>query len=122
MAEERNKTHVGKIFVPIFVFRNSSDPHEFLGSWIGSDRNHQSPVELQLLLQRVRDFRATRRDDDRIIRGMFRPATRTIAVTDMHIRITTIRQDGGGLFRQLTYPLDGVDLSGDFGEHRGRIA
>ena len=53
---------------------------------------------------------------------MRRPTARPVAVQNMDIVVAKIGQRRGGLLGQRTMTLDGVDVGGDFGKDRRRIA
>ena len=53
---------------------------------------------------------------------MRRPTARPVAVQNVDIVVTKIGQRRGGLLGQRAMTLDGVDIGGDFGEDRRRIA
>ncbi len=53
---------------------------------------------------------------------MRRPAARAVTVANMDIVVTEIGQRRSGLLGQRAMTLDGVDVGGNFGKDRGRIA
>ena len=53
---------------------------------------------------------------------MRRPTARAVAVENVDIVVAKIGQCRGGLFGQRTMTLDGIDVGGNFGKNRRRIA
>ena len=101
--------------------RNTRDADQFLHPRIAPNRNDQPAADLELLLQRFRNFRAAGGDDDAVIGRMFRPALGPIAVEDMHVVIAEIGQRRRGFFGELADALDGVNVAGNPGQDGRRI-
>ena len=49
LAEQRNKSHIGKVFTAIFALRNPRHPHQFLDVLVRTHRDHQPAADFQLV-------------------------------------------------------------------------
>ena len=89
---------------------------------IASHQDHEPSANLELCLQRFRDFRPASRNDNSIIGRVVRPAVGSVVVQDVHVVIAEIGERGGGLLSQGPDAFDRVDIGRDLGEHGRRIA
>ena len=85
-------------------------------------RDHQPAADFKLVFERFGNRRAAGGDNDRVIGRVRRPAARAIAMQNVDVAVAKIGHRRGGLLGQRTMTLDGVDLGGDFGKNRRRIA
>jgi len=62
-------------------------------------------------------------DDDRVVRGVFRPTVISISLLDVDVVVTQALQARAGAFGQFGDDLDGVDLqAGDFPQDGGLVS
>ena len=122
LAEQRNKSHIGEVFAAIFVLRDPRHPHQFLNVRVRTNRDHQPAADFQLVFERLRNRRTAGRDYDCIVRRVLRPTLRPVTVQDMDVVVAKIGERRGGLFGQWAVTLDGIDIGGNFGKNRRRIA
>ena len=101
--------------------RNSCYTHQFLRAGGGANWNYQTSADLELHLQRFWNFWAACCNYNRVVGRMFGPAARAIAVQDVHVVIPLLGKRGGGLFSQLSDPLNRVNVLRYFSENSCRV-
>src|SRR6516162_10641377 len=113
LTNKWHKPDVGQVLAFVFVLRNSGDPNEFLHAGILSDRDDQTPTDLKLLLQRLRDLRPASGDNDPVIGRMLWPSLGPITMKHMDVMVSEIVKTRCRLLGKLADAFDRVDLSSD---------
>ena len=119
--DQWHEADVGNVFAAVLGLRNSEDPDQFLTALIGTDRDHQPAANLQLPLERLRNFRSAGGDDNSVVGRVFRPPFGAVGMQNVDIVVAEIGQRRRGLFRELAETFDRVHIGGDLRQHRGGI-
>ena len=122
LAEQRHKTNVGEVLTLVIAFGNAGDAHQFLRARVAADRNYQPSADLELAAQRLGNLRAAGRNHDGIVGRVFGPAAGAVAVQHVHIGVALLGERGRRFFGECADAFDRVDLVGDLGEYRRRVA
>src|SRR6516225_4819498 len=121
LTNKWHKPDVRQVLAFVFVLRNPGDPNQFLHAGILSDRDDQTPTDLKLLLQRLRDLRPASGDNDPVIGRMLWPSLGPITMKHMDVMVSEIMKPGCRLLGKLADAFDRVDLARDLREDGGGI-
>ena len=104
-----------------FASQSPRDTDKFLVALVLANGDYQPAANSKLPLLGIGHHWPGRRNNNRVIGRIFRPALRTIAMANKDIVIMQIGKEAGGLFGELGNAFNRIDLSGDARKNGSRV-
>ena len=122
LADQRHERHAAEILLLEVGSTGARHLDQPLVTRRSADRYHQPAPDVELILERLRDFRPAGRSQDGVERRGLGPAARAVAGAQLDVVVAQPLQPRRRQPGQLVDALDGIDALGDPADHRGRIA
>ena len=118
LAHERNEADLSEPFLLESLVGDARHADEVLQARVGPDRNHEAAADHELLAQLPWHVRSARRHDDRVVRGVLRPAEAAVTMEHLDVVVSQGPQATPRQLGQRLVSFDGIDVADHPGQHR----